>query len=106
LRSSLVFLALPVAAAVLLIGLVPRPNNVAAAPGDVSISALSCDTNPEYVRITNFGGSVQSLSGFHIQSDPSQDYDIAGGQAVAGVSVPEVSHLGQRWWRISVLRRL
>lgn len=83
-RSSLVLLALPVAAAVLLIGLLPRPNSFAAAPSDVSISALSCDTNPEYVRITNFGGSAQSLSGFHIQSDPSQDYDI--GALAASIS--------------------
>ena len=83
-RSSLVVLAVPVVAAVLLIGLLPRPNIVAAAPGDVSISALSCDTNPEYVRITNFGGSAQSLSGFHIQSDPSQDYDI--GALAASIS--------------------
>jgi beta-lactamase superfamily II metal-dependent hydrolase len=48
-----------------------------AAPGDVSISALSCDTSPEYVRIHNYGASSQSLAGFHIQSDPSQDYDLS-----------------------------
>ena len=50
-----------------------------AAPGDVSITELSCDTSPEYVRIKNFGSASQSLSGFRLQSDPvsSQDYDLS-----------------------------
>jgi beta-lactamase superfamily II metal-dependent hydrolase len=56
-----------------------------AAPGDVGISALSCDSSPEYVRIHNYGSAAQSLSGFHIQSDPSQDYDI--GLLVSSISV-------------------
>jgi hypothetical protein len=58
---------------------------VSAATDDVSISALSCDSSPEYVRIYNYGGGSQSLTGFHIQSDPSQDYDI--GALVSSISV-------------------
>lgn len=50
---------------------------VSASTTDVSISALSCDSSPEFVSIHNYGGSSQSLTGFHIQSDPSQDYDLA-----------------------------
>ena len=57
-----------------------------AAPGDVSISALSCDSSPEYVRITNYGGASQSLSGFHILSDPSQNYDLSTHVASIGAS--------------------
>ncbi len=57
-------------------GLSAIPNQASAAAADVSIIALSCDTDPEYVRIKNFGGSSQSLSGFHIESDPSQDYTL------------------------------
>ncbi len=52
-------------------------QSASAAAGDVHITALNCDSSPEYVRIKNFGGSSQSLTGFHIQSDPSQDYDLA-----------------------------
>jgi hypothetical protein len=56
-------------------GLVTEPvAPVGAATDDVSITALSCDSSPEYVRIHNYGGGSQSLTGFHIQSDPSQDY--------------------------------
>jgi hypothetical protein len=58
---------------------------VSAAAADVSISALSCDSSPEYVRIYNYGGGSQSLTGFHIQSDPSQDYDI--GALVSSIGV-------------------
>lgn len=46
-----------------------------AAPGDISITVLSCDSSPEYVRMRNFGSTSQSLTNFRIQSDPaSQDY--------------------------------
>ncbi len=51
---------------------------VSADPADLFITALSCDTSPEYVRIHNFGAASQSLSGFRLQSDPlsPQDYDL------------------------------
>ncbi len=52
-------------------------EEASAAPSDVLISTLSCDSSPEYVRIRNFGGSTQSLASFRIQSDPSQDYLLA-----------------------------
>ncbi len=66
------------------------PHGASAAPSDVQITQLSCDSSPEFVRIKNFGGSSQSLTGFHIQSDPaSQDYlltdyvsSIAAGQTL------------------------
>lgn len=57
-------------------GLSTLPDRASAAAGDVSIIALSCDANPEYVRIKNFGVATQSLTGFHIESDPSQDYTL------------------------------
>lgn len=54
---------------------------VDAATDDVSISDLSCDSAPEYVRVHNYGGDSQSLSGFRLQSDtPSgigQDCNLA-----------------------------
>ena len=49
-----------------------------AASSDVQIVALSCDSEPEYVRIRNFG-ATQSLSGFRLQSDSTggtQDYPL------------------------------
>jgi hypothetical protein len=52
-----------------------------ASPGDVYVTQLSCDSSPEFVRIRNVGGASQSLSNFHLQSDPSQNYllsDLVG----------------------------
>src|SRR5437870_1478651 len=52
-------------------------KHAGAAPGDVQITSLSCDTSPEYVRIKNFGSSSQSLTNFAILSDPSQNYSLS-----------------------------
>jgi hypothetical protein len=79
-RARLMLVAAGIAAVALgsawaLSGLGAEPvTPVSAATDDVSITALSCDSSPEYVRIHNYGGGSQSLTGFHIQSDPSQDY--------------------------------
>jgi beta-lactamase superfamily II metal-dependent hydrolase len=73
-------------AAIVATGILHAP--AAAAPGDVSIIALSCDSSPEYVRIKNFGGSSQSLSNFFIQSDPSQSYHLA--LDVASISAGQI----------------
>src|SRR3990172_4854213 len=78
-RGLLAPLALLVLLSVLMT--VARVNGVtraSAAPGDVFITALSCDTSPEYVRIKNFSAAAQPLLGFRLQSDPvaDQDYDL------------------------------
>lgn len=49
----------------------PNPN-----PGAINITVLSCETSPEYVRIVNSSNTVQSLTGYHIQSDSGQDVDL------------------------------
>ena len=58
------------------VAVVTSERPASAAAGDIWITTLNCDSNPEVIRIKNFGGSSQSLTGFRIQSDPSQDYDV------------------------------
>lgn len=71
----LLFAAAAVAFAV--VGSAMQSRHAYAATSDVTITELSCDSSPEFVRIRNFGGSSQSLSGFSLQSDPSsQDYPL------------------------------
>ncbi len=53
-----------------------RDPTASAAATDVYISGLSCDGSPESVRVTNYGPASESLVGFHLQSDPNQDYDL------------------------------
>lgn len=63
--------------------LMPAEHGADAAASDVRITALSCDSNPEYVRIKNFGNASQSLSGFMLESDPNQSYTLT--DFVAGI---------------------
>ncbi|HUF53211.1 MAG TPA: hypothetical protein VMR52_05485 [Dehalococcoidia bacterium] len=47
----------------------------------VFITHLDCDSNPEVIRITSSEGSTISLTGFLLQSDPSQEYTLSDYQS-------------------------
>lgn len=62
-----------------------------AAPANLQITALSGNTTPEYIRITNQGGTTQNLTGWTIVSVVGpQTYNFLAGYTLAPGATVEV----------------
>ncbi len=53
---------------------------------DVQIAQLECNSDPELVVIENLGDADQDFTGWQLQSDPAEVFDLSGG-LVAGASI-------------------
>ncbi len=74
-------LALAVAALVSLFLLLPSAAH--AQQGDVSISSVACDADPEVVSIFNGGADAVDLTGWQLESDPDESFDLSPIQTLA-----------------------
>jgi hypothetical protein len=54
---------------------------------DVRIASLDCNSEPEVVRIKNFGNDTQDLTGWQLVSNPAQVFDLS----VAGSLAPDLA---------------
>ena len=51
-------------------------NLIQGQASNLTIIQLDCDTNPEVITIKNLGDAAQALSGWELQSDPNQSFDL------------------------------
>jgi len=81
-------LAVSISTAVLLLLLAIQYSAADAQQGGVEISNLDCGAEPESVTILNTGADPVDLSGWQLESDPDQSFDLSPIQTLAaGASV-------------------
>jgi hypothetical protein len=60
-----------------------QPNAAEAQQAGVSIASINCSIDPEVVTILNTGDDSVDLSGWHLESDPAESFDLSPIQTLA-----------------------